>query len=133
MSTITKGHVPVILAGTEYVLKPTLQAFSQLSNRYENPQALLNKIGEGNIAAMIFTLRVGLGWTDAQAKELPELVMLTGQDTLREPVSNYVFRLFHGGKSIDEFLAEHTKSTRTGDAAPAQKGAEGDADPLLAG
>lgn len=106
MSKLTKGEVSITLAGTEYTLRPTLQAFSVIGSKYESYGHLLGKIAAGNVPAMVFTLRYGLGWGDAQAKKLPELVMQTGVSGLVDPLTDFVYRLFNGGKSADEVMAD---------------------------
>lgn len=118
MSTINKGEVAVILDGTERTLKPSLQAYNALGSRFESQGELLGKIAAGNLPAIIIVIRFGLGMSDAEAKKLPELVMKTGLYSLREPVSEFVFKLFNGGKSAEEVISELNAESGTEDENP---------------
>ncbi|WP_207479576.1 hypothetical protein [Arenibaculum pallidiluteum] len=120
MSKIAKGEVAVTLDGTEYTLKPSLNAFSQLGSRYDNHGALLGKVGCGNVPAIVMVLRLGLGWGDKDAKKLPDLVFKTGIPSLIDPVTDYVWRLFNAGKSFEESIAE--KDAAEAEAGDAEKG-----------
>lgn len=130
MSKLTRGEVRVTLDGTEHTLTPSLQAFSALAARYGNHNDLLRRLFECDVQTMVVVLRQGLGYNDKQAKALPELVFKTGAPTLVEGLSDYVFRLFNGGKSADEWLAEQNASKTE----PAKaEAAEDEENPLLAG
>ncbi|SMH29755.1 hypothetical protein [Azospirillum agricola] len=133
MSKLTKGEVTITLAGTDYTLKPTLQAFSVLGSRYGNHSALLGKIFAGDVPTLTTVLRQGLGFNDQQAKKLPQMMFASGVPSLIEPVSNYVFRLFNGGKSAEEVLAEQSAEDVAADLSADQEGDEGEENPLLAG
>ena len=132
MSKLTKGEVRITLDGEERTLKPTLQAFTTLSARYDNYGQLLGKIASGNVPAIIFTLRQGLGYNDQQAKKLPDQIFKTGVSSLIDPLSDFVYRLYNNGKSADEVMAEQIDAPGAGDDA-SKAGQEADADPLLAG
>lgn len=125
MSKITRGEVVITLDGTEHTLRPSLQAFSHLGSRYENHGVLLGLVFAGNVPAMINVLRQGLGWGDKEAKKLPELIFASGVPTLVEPLGDYVFRLFNGGKSADEVLREQNAGTEAGPAVEAPKKRKG--------
>lgn len=81
---------------------------------------------------MVDVLRLGLGSTDAEAKGLGAALFRTGLDAgLQVAVADYVFRLFHNGKSADEMAAENTGTE--GEPAKGTEAAEdGEADPLSA-
>lgn len=134
---ITKGEVAITLAGEELTLTPSLSAFSTLSVRYSNYGQLLNLIAEGNVPALVFTLRHALGWGDKQAKTLPTKVMMTGVHKVSEPLAEFVYRLFNAGKSMEEVMAEEVAAVE--DKAPGKpvkkdKAAEvAETDPLLNG
>lgn len=130
MSKLHQGEVAVILAGTEYTLKPSLQAFSVIASRYDSYGQLLSKIAAGSVPAILFTLRHGLGWGDQQAKKLPELVMKTGISGLADPLSDFVYRLFNGGKSVDEVMAQQVGGS---DGESGEAAGDGEENPLLAG
>lgn len=128
MSKISRGEVALTLAGTAHTLKPTLACYQKLATQYENYGVLLNKIASGNVPAIMFVIRHGLGFNDQQAKKLSGLLMDTGISAVTDPLSDFVYRLFNGGKSVDEVIAAQTG------AADADKAAETEEiDPLLAG
>ncbi|MGQ9370346.1 hypothetical protein [Azospirillum sp. ST 5-10] len=132
MSRLTRGEVALTLAGAEHTLKPSLNCYQRLATQYDNYGVLLGKIAAGNIPAIIFVLRHGLGFTDQQAKKLPQLVMDTGLAGLADPLSDFVFRLFNAGKSVDEVMADKAGPADLADAG-GEAGGEDGADPLLAG
>jgi len=109
--SLNKGEVAFTVEGTTYTLVPSLTAFSQLSNEYSNYQDLLRKLASNNVPAIARVIRLGLGWNDQQSKKLPELMMRAGLAPLVEATSDYAFRLFNGGKSADEVLAEQAGET----------------------
>jgi len=108
MSQITKGEVVLTLADAEYTLTPSLNAFSRLSAVHKNHNALLEKVREGDVMTILSVIRLGLGWDDKAAKKLPDLIFKTGVGSLIEPTWDYVFRLFNGGKTLDEVLADQS-------------------------
>lgn len=131
-SKLTRGEVAITLDGVEHTLKPSLQAFSALSARYDNYGQLLGRIASGNVPAIIFTLRQGLGYNDQQAKKLPDVVFKTGISTITDPLSDFVYRLYNSGKSADEVMAEQINAPAADEDAP-KVDQEAGADPLLAG
>jgi hypothetical protein len=132
MSKLTRGEVAITLDGAELTLKPTLACFSKLAAQYDNYGELLSKIARGNVPAVIFVLRHGLGWGDKEAKGLAEKVMNTGIIDLTDPLSDFVFRLFNNGLSVDEMQAKQITGGKADDA-KAAKAEEEEEDPLLAG
>lgn len=129
MSDLTKGEVAVVLAGSTRILKPSLDAFSRLAARYETHPKLHEKLMAGDIAAMLAVLRYGLKMSDKEAKSLPNLIFMTGAHALIDPLVDYAFKLFNGGLSAEEWLAQQTGGQ---EAAGVAEGGD-DENPLLAG
>ncbi|WP_044561473.1 hypothetical protein [Azospirillum sp. B4] len=106
MSDLNRGEVSITLDGQDLVLKPSLGAFNVLSSKYKNYTELTLYILNNQVPDIITTLRHGLGYTDTQAKDLAGMVLRTGLDKITIPLSDYVFRLFNGGRSLDDIKAE---------------------------
>ena len=128
MSDLQKGEVVIVLGGAAHTLKPSLDAFSRLAARFETHAKLHEKLMAGDVSAMITVLRHGLKMSDSAAKALPNMIFQCGVHALIDPLVDYVFKLFNGGLSAEEWLSRQN----SGDVAEA--GGGGDAEnPLLAG
>lgn len=103
--TLTTGEVEISLDGETRTLRPTLDAFAGIGARYDIGP-LLEKLRVGNVATFLDVLRLGLGLSADEARELPAKLMRTGVLPLINPLSDYAFRLFNGGKSAAEIAAE---------------------------
>lgn len=127
---LAKGEVRFTVEGTEYVLRPTMAAFSQINHRYDDYADLIRRITRNDVGAIAFVLRQGLGYGDKEARTLPALIMKAGVSALIEPTTDFVFRMFNAGKSPDEVMKEETAKL-----AAEAEGTEGAgkeaADPLL--
>lgn len=123
MSNLNKGEVAITLAGTEHTMKPSLKAFSTLSAKFETYGELLNKIAAGNVVAMAVVIRAGLDLNDAQSKSIPERLFRSGIESLKEPLLDFVFRLFNDGKSPDDLANERSTTSD-------EEEAGGEADPF---
>lgn len=107
MSEISRGEVEITLAGQTRTLKPTLRAFTRLGSLYPTYRDLLEKLSEGDYPAVLVVLREGLGLTDKQTQQLPDLLFSTGlSPKLLASLVDYVIRLFNAGKSAEEVRDE---------------------------
>ncbi|HYH39923.1 MAG TPA: hypothetical protein VD860_17005 [Azospirillum sp.] len=126
MSDLNKGEVAFTVDGAEYTLRPSLNAFNRLASGFDNYVKIVEKIATMHAPTMGLVLKLGLGWNDTQAKKLPDLMFRAGIPALIDPLSDYVFRLFNGGKSVDEINAEAASKVEKEAA-----GAEGEENPLF--
>ncbi|WP_109469193.1 hypothetical protein [Azospirillum sp. TSH58] len=105
-TVLTKGSVTFDLAGESVTLVPTVKAFNLLSSTVDSYSVHLQRLAVGHVDTIKTVLRAGLGLNDAQAKELSGKIMLTGVFAASNPCSDYVYRLFNAGKSMEEVQAE---------------------------
>ena len=97
---------------------PSLAAFNRLAQLGAFSEVVPRIIARdtGLIAIII---RHGLGWKDAEAKHLPNLLFKTGTQDLWEPCYNYFFCLFNNGKTAEQLAAEN--SAKTGDSVESEE------------
>lgn len=118
MSDLTKGEVVFTVDGESYTLKPSLKAFSQLSANGADYGGVMLKIMQNNAEEMVRVIKLGLNWGDAESLKAKDLVFRAGMKALHDPLTDYVFRLFNGGKSAKEVAAEaQEEASRPSDAA----------------
>lgn len=126
-SVLDKGNVTFQLAGEEVTLRPTVKAFNLLAGVADSYSVVLQRLAVGHVDTIKTVLRAGLGLNDAEVKELPLKIMMTGVFACTNPCSDFVYRLFNAGKSVEEVQAEE----KTKAAASQQDGeADGDTAPL---
>lgn len=104
-NALNRGEVEIVLDGKPHILKPTLQAFQNIATA-AGYRDLLHKVERCEVGAIAFIILQGLGMKNDEAPKLSEAIFKTGIVKLAGPVSEYLFRLFNGGKSPDEILAE---------------------------
>lgn len=106
MSDLTKGEVAIKINGEEYTLKPSLNAFTQLSAGGADYSGVMVSILRNDVTVMARVIRLGLGWNDREAKAIPDMIFKSGVKSLHDPLTDFVFRLFNGGKSSQEVQEE---------------------------
>jgi len=103
--TLTTGEVEITLDGEARTLRPTLDAFAGIGSRHDIGP-LLEKLRAGNVPTFLDVLRLGLDLSADETRDLPAKLMRTGVLPLINPLSDYAFRLFNGGKSAAELVTE---------------------------
>lgn len=103
MSKINAGDIPVVLNGEERVLRPTLKAITQISQRYSGLGKARDNLVVQDFDTVVFVLRQGLNLSDADFKGFPEKVYQNGLDAeLIVPLIRYVAVLANGGKPLPD-------------------------------
>lgn len=129
MSTVLdKGNVTFELAGEQVTLAPSVFAFNMLAGAADSYSTILQRLAIGHVETIKTVLRAGLKLKDADVKELPGKIMLTGVYPVSNPCSDYVYRLFNAGKSMEEMEAER-KAKAAADAKDEEAGDEDEGNP----
>jgi len=106
-SKITKGQVAIKIEGEdgeseEIILKPTLRAATQISNRYGGFIPAMQALGKLDLAACVFVVVTATGAKDAEAKALPEKLWSAGLNEVAAKCLEFTRFLMNGGEDDDE-------------------------------
>ncbi len=115
MSKLTAGETPVTLGDEKLWLKPTLRATTTISRQYGGLAKARQELVSENFDAVVYILRLGLGMSDAAAKDLPERVYSNGITAeLLVPLIKYVAILGNGGKPLPDEPEDDAGATDEG-------------------
>lgn len=103
MSKITKGQVVIKVTDEdgeeqELVLKPTLKAATQISNRFGGFVPAMQALGKMDMQACVFIVIQGTNAKDADAKALPEKLWAAGLNDVSVKCLEFIRFLMNGGK-----------------------------------
>lgn len=102
MSRVDHGVIECSINGTEYTLKPTLDAYRKIQARFGGLRGALEAISALNIEHLSHIVAAGAGIGRNKAVKIEEDIFLEGVGNVTESVAPFVTALFNPRGDKDE-------------------------------
>jgi virulence-associated protein VagC len=115
MTALNEGEVEIVLNGNKRVLRPTLNAITQISRLHNGMNGVTQALVNSDFDAVVAVVRHGLGIPDREATRLPAEIYKNGltQDLVIACI-NYVSILTNGGRPRADVPPETDDETPAG-------------------
>lgn len=96
------GDVPLILAGEEKTLRPTLRAATEISRMAGGIAGAIQRCANFDVDTLTRVVTLGLNLTPNGAKDLPEKLFKEGYHKVAPACIKYLGALLRGGRASED-------------------------------